>query len=97
MSKIQMGRELNEQLLHCTDDSKSIKLMKELIVKQQQDIFQLDKMFTGLTLMFDKMCDTLANLATGTAALGAEVSPLLQESRSLTKTAKKSEELNQDD
>ena len=33
MGKIQMGRELNEQLLHCTDDSKSIRLMKELIVK----------------------------------------------------------------
>lgn len=95
MARIQMGKELQEQLLQTTDEGKSIRLMKELIVKQQQDIFQLDKMFVELSTMFDKMVDTVVQLASGTAALGAEVAPMLQSSRKMVKNAKTNQELDE--
>lgn len=95
MARIQMGKELQEQLLQTTDEGKSIRLMKELIVKQQQDIFQLDKMFVELSTMFDKMVDTVVQLASGTAALGAEISPMLQSSRKMVKNAKTNQELDE--
>lgn len=77
--KIMSGRELRERLMTTTEDSKRMNLLCELVCKQQEDIFFLNKQFAELAMYMDKITDTLVQLATGTSVLGAKVAPFLKE------------------
>lgn len=93
--KIMSGRELRERLLTTTEDSKRMNIVCEMLCKQQEDIFFLNKQFAEVAIYLDKITDTLAKLATGTSVLGAKVAPFIKaQSENMAKIAQDNVKIN---
>lgn len=93
---IMSGRELQERLLKNADESTRIRLLVECCIRQQQEMFYLNKKMIELGLYLDKMADTMVNVVSGTSALAAEMAPLLGDVRKTNKSLKKNEALTND-
>ena len=93
---IMSGRELQERLLKNTDESTRIRLLVECCIRQQQEMFYLNKKMIELGLYLDKMADTMVNVVSGTSALAAEMAPLLGDVRKTNKSLRKNEALTND-
>lgn len=93
---IMSGRELQERLLKNSDESTRIRLLVECCIRQQQEMFYLNKKMIELGLYLDKMADTMVNVVSGTSALAAEMAPLLGDVRKTNKSLKKNEALTND-
>ena len=93
---IMSGRELQERLLKNSDESTRIRLLVECCIRQQQEMFYLNKKMIELGLYLDKMADTMVNVVSGTSALAAEMAPLLGDVRKTNKSLKKNEDLTND-
>lgn len=79
MSSIQSGRELKEKLLLTTDSDEVMRLMKELVVKQQQDLYFLNKQFTELSLLVDQLVDEMVKVVSTNGAVINKLSPILKQ------------------
>lgn len=93
---IMSGRELQERLLKNSDESTRIRLLVECCIRQQQEMFYLNKKMIELGIYLDKMADTMVNVVSGTSALAAEMAPLLGDVRKTNKSLKKNEALTND-
>lgn len=93
---IMSGRELQERLLKNSDESTRIRLLVECCIRQQQEMFYLNKKMIELGLYLDKMADTMVNVVSGTSALAAEMAPLLGDVRKTNKSLRKNEALTND-
>jgi hypothetical protein len=93
---IMSGRELQERLLKNSDESTRIRLLVECCIRQQQEMFYLNKKMIELGLYLDKMADTMANAVSGTSALSAEMAPLLGDVIKTNKSLRKNEALTND-
>lgn len=93
---IMSGRELQERLLKNSDESTRIRLLVECCIRQQQEMFYLNKKMIELGIYLDKMADTMVNVVSGTSALAAEMAPLLGDVRKTNKSLKKNEVLTND-
>lgn len=94
-TSVMSGRELQEQILHTTDESKKIMLLCETVIRQQQEIFFLRKNFTELLTYFDKMADTVVKLAVGTTAMSNELAPIVKQIKKTEKVVN-NDEVNDD-
>lgn len=93
---IMSGRELQERLLKNSDESTRIRLLVECCIRQQQEMFYLNKKMMELGFYLDKIADTMVNVVSGTSALAAEMAPLLGDVRKTNKSLKKNEALTND-
>lgn len=93
---IMSGRELQERLLKNSDESTRIRLLVECCIRQQQEMFYLNKKMMELGFYLDKIADTMVNVVSGTSALAAEMAPLLGNVRKTNKSLKKNEALTND-
>ena len=86
--KIMSGRELRERLFQTTEDSKRMEILCELVTRQQEDLFFLDKRLLELSQYLDKLADIMVQLATGTAVLGNKIAPFIKGVKENTNIAK---------
>lgn len=86
--KIMSGRELRERLFQTTEDSKRMELLCELVARQQEDLFFLDKRLMETAQYLDKLADILVNLTTGTSVLATKLAPFLKEVKDNVNIAK---------
>ena len=93
---IMSGRELQERLMKTSDESTKIRLITECCIRQQQEMFYLNKKIMELGFYLDKIADTMVNVVSGTSALAAEMAPLLGDVRKTNRNLKKNEELTND-
>lgn len=93
---IMSGRELQERLMKNTDESTRIRLLVECAIRQQQEMFYINKKLIELGIYLDKIADSMVNVVSGTSALAAELAPLLGNVRKTNKNLKKNEELTND-
>ena len=93
---IMSGRELQERLMKTSDESTKIRLITECCIRQQQEMFYLNKKIIELGFYLDKIADTMVNVVSGTSALAAEMAPLLGDVRKTNRNLKKNEELTTD-
>lgn len=75
---IMSGRELQEQLLKMTNDEKRVRLLVEACIRQQQELFYLNKKMLEIVSYLDQIADTMVNVVSGTSALAAELAPFLK-------------------
>lgn len=93
--KIMSGRELRERLFKTTEDSKRMNVLCELVARQQEDMFFLDKRMLELSQYLDKLADIMVQLASGTSAMAANIAPFIRGVQNNTKIAKSTVEADQ--
>lgn len=93
---IMSGRELQESLMKTSDESKRIRLLTECCIRQQQEMFYINKKLIELATYLDQVADTMVNVVSGTSALTSQLAPLLGDIRKANKNLKKNEELTND-
>lgn len=90
---IMSGRELQEQLMKTTDNDKRVRLLVETCIRQQQEMFYLNKKLLEIVTYLDQIADSMVNVVSGTSALAAELAPMI---RKTGKNLEKSKELTYD-
>ena len=86
--------EVKAALLKATDSDERVRLLCEMVVSLQDELFHLDKKFIELLNYFDQMSTTILNLANGTQILGAKFAEMLGAKQEMNHEIETAKELN---